>query len=94
MGFVHIPVTVVSPGRVAENKYESLFLVDTGAIDSMAPSSEMRRIGIEPVGRKKYELADGSHREYDFGIAQFEFMGEIPAGESSSVPKTSNLFWV
>ena len=79
MGFVHIPVTVVPPG-VTQNKYEALFLVDTGAIDSMASSSEIRRIGIEPVGRKRYELADGSHQEYDFGIAQFEFMGEITGG--------------
>jgi clan AA aspartic protease len=79
VGFVHILVAVMSPGT-PKNKYEAPFLVDTGAIDSMAPSGEMRRIGIEPVGRKQYELADGSHREYDFGIAQFEFMGEITGG--------------
>jgi len=79
VGFVHIPVTVIPPS-VRGNTYEALFLVDTGAIDSMAPSSEMRRIGIQPVGRKMYDLADGSHQEYAFGIAQFEFMGEITGG--------------
>src|ERR1041385_5263941 len=78
MGFVHIPVAVRPPGST-EN-YEALFLVDTGAIDSMAPSNELTRIGIQPVGRKMYELADGSREEYAFGIAQFEFMGEITGG--------------
>ena len=79
MGFVHIPVTVTPPGS-RDARYEGLFLVDTGAIDAMAPASELTRIGIQPVGRKRYELADGSHQEYAFGIAQFEFMGEITGG--------------
>jgi len=79
VGFVHIPVAVTTPGE-SENRYEALFLVDTGAIDSMAPSSELRRVGIEPVGRTTYELADGRRAEYAFGLARIEFMGEITAG--------------
>jgi predicted aspartyl protease len=46
----------------------------------MAPASELARAGIVPVGRTAYELADGSVREYLFGLAQIEFMGEITAG--------------
>ncbi len=79
MGFIHIPVSVKAPGRSPDH-YEALFLIDTGAIDSMAPSDELRRAGIEPVGQKTYELADGTRHEYQFGIAQIEFMGEIAAG--------------
>jgi clan AA aspartic protease len=79
VGFIHIPVSVKAPGPSAD-RYDALFLVDTGAIDSMAPSSELRRAGIEPVGRKTYELADGRRQEYLFGLAQIEFMGEITAG--------------
>jgi len=60
--------------------YEALFLVDTGATDSMAPRSELTKAGIQPVGRTTYELADGSVHEYPFGLAQIEFMGEITAG--------------
>jgi clan AA aspartic protease len=60
--------------------YEEVFLVDTGATDSLAPSDELERIGLRRVGRTVYELADGSIREYAFGIAQIEFMGEITAG--------------
>jgi len=76
---IHIPVSVKAPGR-SPDYYDALFLVDTGAIDSMAPSDELRRAGIEPIGRKTYELADGTRHEYHFGIAQMEFMGEITAG--------------
>lgn len=79
MGFIHIPVSVKAPGRSPDH-YDALFLIDTGAIDSMAPSDELRRAGIEPVGRKTYELADGTRHEYQFGLAQIEFMGEITAG--------------
>ena len=79
MGFLHIPVSVKAVG-VSSDRYEAPFLVDTGAIDSMAPASELRRAGIEPVGRKVYELADGTRHEFAFGLAQIEFMGEIMAG--------------
>ena len=79
VGFIHIPVSVKAPGE-SPDRYDAMFLVDTGAIDSMAPSDELRRAGIEPVGRKTYELADGSRHEYQFGIAQIEFMGEITGG--------------
>ena len=79
MGLTYVTVSLKVPG--AENGgYEGLFLVDTGATDSMAPASELAKAGIQPVGRTTYELADGSVQEYPFGLAQIEFMGEITAG--------------
>ena len=60
--------------------YEALFLVGTGATDSMAPGSELQRVSIRPVGKTSYELANGSVVEYPFGLAQIEFMGEVTAG--------------
>ena len=57
-----------------------LFLVDTGATGSMAPASRLTNAGILPVGRTAYELADGTVHEYQFGLAQIEFMGEVTAG--------------
>lgn len=60
--------------------YEELFLVDTGATDSMAPRDEMEKLGIQPKGKMSYELADGTVREYPFGLVQIEFMGETTAG--------------
>ena len=79
MGLIHVAVTLRSFDRV-DAAYEASFLVDTGATDSMAPASELRRIGVVPVGQMTYELADGSAHEYEFGLARIEFMGEVTAG--------------
>jgi predicted aspartyl protease len=57
--------------------YDAEFLVDTGATDAMAPASELRRVGIQPVGTRIYELATGELQEYEYGLAQLDFMGEI-----------------
>lgn len=63
-----------------QKSYEALFLVDTGATDCMAPTDELEKLGIPKKGKMAYELADGSVREYPFGLAQIEFMGETTAG--------------
>jgi clan AA aspartic protease len=79
MGLMYVTVTVRVPGATSAG-YEASFLVDTGATDSMAPASRLEAAGIQPVGTKAYELADGTVHEYRFGLAQIEFMGEITAG--------------
>jgi len=87
VGLIHIPVTVRVP-NTSDKSYETQFLVDTGATDSVAPASELRRIGIKPVGVRRYELADGGEVEYEFGIAQIEFMDEITGGIIVFGPET------
>ena len=79
MGLIHVSVTLRSFERV-DGAYEASFLVDTGATDSMAPASELHRIGLAPVGRMTDELADGSAHEYEFGLARIEFIDEVTAG--------------
>ena len=79
MGLIHVTVSIKVPGS-RDGAYEALFLVDTGATDSMVPARALERAGIEPVGKTTYELADGTVHEYSFGLAQIEFMGEITAG--------------
>ena len=79
MGLIHVALTLRSFERV-DAAYEANFLVDTGATDSMAPASELRRISILPMGRMACELADGSAHECEFGLARIEFMGEVTAG--------------
>ena len=63
-----------------KQSYEGLFLVDTGATDCMAPRDELEKLGIQQEGKMAYELADGSVREYPFGLVRIEFMGETTAG--------------
>ena len=70
---------------------EALMLVDTGATDSLVPAEELDKIGVRREGRMTYELADGSVKEFDFGLVRIEFMGETTAGrvifgESGSEP--------
>ena len=79
MGLIHVTTTL----RARENarkKYVSEFLVDTGATDSLVPAKELRKAGIKRRGRMAYEFSNGQTVEYDFGLAEIEFMGEITAG--------------
>ena len=76
MGIIQVTVAVCNPND-PEKRWESLFLVDTGAIDCIVPGNQLREIGIEPRGKRTYELADGSELAMDIGVAQIEFMGEF-----------------
>lgn len=79
MGLIHIEVRLRDLGS-ANGTYQAKFLVDTGATDSLAPAAELERIGVRPVGRTAYELADGSIHEYPFGLVEIVFMDEVTAG--------------
>ena len=79
MGLTNVTVKITSVEET-HGVYEALFLVDTGATDSMISGEELRTIGIQEQGKMAYELADGTVKEYAFGIARIEFMGEITAG--------------
>ena len=52
--------------------------VDTGAIHSMIPASLLAQIGIQPVDRFIYSLADGSEVEYGYGMACLTLQGFPP----------------
>jgi len=60
--------------------FQAQFLVDTGATDCLAPAAALHAINVEPIGTSTYQLADGSIREYPFGLVQVELMDEITAG--------------
>jgi len=79
MGLTHVTVSLKALAT-RNGAFEADFLVDTGATDSLAPATELRKIGVVPVGATVYELADGTVHEYQFGLVQIEFMGEVTAG--------------
>jgi len=56
-------------------RYEDLFLVDTGAIDCLAPRRKLLKAGIKLEGRQVYGLANGRAIEHDFGFSRLNFMG-------------------
>jgi clan AA aspartic protease len=79
MGLTKVKARLASL-EAPDKVYEELFLVDTGATDSMAPGDELDRIGVRREGRMSYELADSTVKEYPFGLVRIEFMGEKTAG--------------
>lgn len=79
MGLTHVTVSLRADQKT-DKKYEADFLVDTGATDCIAPANLLKNAGINPVGKTAYELADGTTKEYEFGLAVIEFMGDITAG--------------
>jgi len=74
MGLTHVPVTVSN--LTSHDSFTAEFLIDTGASEPMVPADELRRIGIEPTGRRVYELANGQRVEFEVGEARISFWDE------------------
>ena len=79
MGATHVTVRITNPAE-PDRFWEGLFLVDTGATDSHVPRQHLEAIGLQPRGRRTYELADGSELAVDVTVAEIEFMGEVVGG--------------
>ena len=79
MGATHVTVRITNPAD-PDRFWEGLFLVDTGATDSLVPRPHLEAIGLEPRGRRIYGLADGSELVLDVTVAEIEFMGEVVGG--------------
>ena len=75
----HVAVTIRNPAE-PDRCWVSLFLVDTGAIDSLVPRAQLEAIGLKPKGQRVYETADGREVTMDVTSADIEFMGEFTAG--------------
>jgi clan AA aspartic protease len=76
MGTTHVTVTVRNPAK-PENTWDGLFLVDTGSMDCLVPGKHLTAIGLQPRGKRSYELADGTEIRLDITTAEIEFMGDI-----------------
>ena len=79
MGAIHVTVLIRNPAQ-PEPTWEGLFLVDTGATDSLVPRPHLEAIDLCPKGQRSYELADGQEIKMDITTADIEFMGEIVGG--------------
>ncbi len=74
MGLTPVTTKITNLGKTGA-PFEADFLVDTGAIDCMAPSQALRNAGVLIEGKDSYELADGTLIEYPYGFARVSFMG-------------------
>ena len=79
MGATYVTVRITNPAE-PDRFWKDLFLVDTGATDSLVPRPQLEAIGLAPKGSRVYERADGSDLVLDVTTADIEFMGEIVGG--------------
>ena len=75
MGLTHVTTTIRRLAGGGKG-YTAEFLVDTGAVDCLAPAAALRKAGIKVEGRKVDELADGRPIEMEYGFARIGLMGE------------------
>ncbi len=79
MGATHVTALIRNPAE-PERTWEGLFLVDSGAIDSLVPRDCLEGIGLKPKAQRTYELANGTEVKMDITTGDIEFMGEIVGG--------------
>ena len=79
MGATYVTVTIRNPAN-PEKSWDGLFLVDSGAIDSLVPKDRLEAIGLKPKSQRIYELANGTEIKMDITTGDIEFMGEIVGG--------------
>jgi len=74
MGFVSTKISLEEV-RHGGQRREVELLVDTGALYSMVPAALLRELGIQPVDRLEFEMANGQPIERDVGEARFFYDG-------------------
>src|SRR5437763_4954552 len=80
MGMTYVTTTLRNLSARGKG-FTAKFLVDTGAIHSLAPATALRKAGIRKEGRWRYELANGQPVEYDYGFARISFLGHETVSE-------------
>lgn len=79
MGATYVTVTIRNPAS-PERFWEGLFLVDSGATDSLVPRDHLEAIGLQVKAQRTYELADGQEIKMDITTGDIEFMGDVVGG--------------
>ena len=76
MGLTTLEVEIADPSRRSRAERLTL-LVDSGAVYSVVPSTVLRRLGIRPIRREKFSLADGTVIVRGKGAAFFKYGDRI-----------------
>lgn len=90
VGFVRVPVWLSNPvDRSRRAQIE--FLADSGSLLSWVPAATLESLGVEPTGRREFQLADGRIVERPIGGAVFEYdglvaYGNVVFGDAGSIP--------
>lgn len=74
MGMTDVKLTIKNPQKPAK-KFQSTFLVDSGATYTVVPKKELDGLGIKPTRVETFSLADGTTITRKVGNALFEYQG-------------------
>ena len=72
MGLTHIEASIANPAK-PKRSVQLRFLVDSGAVYSVVPTSVLRTLGVKPHSRRNFILADGSQITRRIGDVLFRF---------------------
>lgn len=76
MGLTFLRLKVANPAS-PEETVEVEFLVDSGAVHSVAPSGVLDGLGIEPLSEEEFVLANGEFITRKKGGAIFRYNGRV-----------------
>jgi len=76
MGLTFLEIEVGNPADPSKTRLLE-FMVDSGAIYSVAPASVLDELGIQPISEEKYWLANGERITRKRGIAFFKYGDKV-----------------
>lgn len=71
---ITVGIKVSNPADPAKS-YQNKFLVDSGAIYSVVPAKELKKIGISPLEEEEFSSADGRIVKRKIGNVMYEYKG-------------------
>ena len=74
MGLTYIEARISTPAKPMRS-VRLKFLVDSGAVYSVVPTSVLRCLGVKPHSERVFTLTDGSEIKRDLGDVLFRFDG-------------------
>jgi len=76
MGITVLEVEVANPSK-PKTGIVLEFLVDSGAVYSVVPAAVLKRLGIKPLAKERFRLADGSSIVRKKGGALFRYRDRV-----------------
>ncbi|MBI2641340.1 aspartyl protease [Candidatus Roizmanbacteria bacterium] len=74
MAITYLKVKIANPLK-PKNLLDRKVLVDSGAVYSVIPKSDLAKLAIKPEGTQKFILANGEEIEKKVGEAKFYYQG-------------------
>ena len=73
---ITIKTFVVKESRKSRKKLDVDFMIDSGAVYSLVPGKDLKKLGIDPYRKMDFILADGTKIIREVGDAYFEYNGD------------------